>query len=66
MTAVTDPATGLPITLRLRPVIELSDDQLLEFCQLNDELRIERLEDPETVSGDPVLPGLVLRPREVW
>lgn len=26
----------------------------------------ERLDDPETVAGDPVLPGFVLRPREIW
>ena len=27
---------------------------------------VERLEDPETVSGDPVLPGFVLNVRKVW
>jgi Uma2 family endonuclease len=27
---------------------------------------VERLEDPETVSGDPVLPGFILNVREVW
>ena len=25
-----------------------------------------RLDDPETVAGSPVLPGFVLRPREIW
>jgi len=29
------------ITLRLRPVVELTDDQFFEFCQLNRDLRIE-------------------------
>ena len=27
---------------------------------------VERLEDPEEISGDPVLPGFVLKPREIW
>lgn len=31
-----------PVTLRLRPALQLSDDQLLELCRLNRELRIER------------------------
>jgi Uma2 family endonuclease len=46
-TTVREPAastdrTGLPLALRLRPVLELSDDQLFALCQLNRELRIER------------------------
>jgi len=28
--------------LHLRPVIDLSDDQLIELCQINQELWIER------------------------
>ena len=35
-------STGLPLVLRLRPVLDLSDGQLLELCALNRELRIER------------------------
>jgi len=27
---------------------------------------VEELEDPEKLSGEPVLPGFVLDPREVW
>ena len=27
---------------------------------------VERLDDPETVAGDPVLPGFVLKLREIW
>src|SRR3712207_2907201 len=34
--------TGLPLVLRLRPVLDLSDDQLFAVCQLNRDLRIER------------------------
>ena len=36
-----------PLVLHLRPAIELSDEQLFEFCQLNEDLRIER-----TAEGD--------------
>jgi Uma2 family endonuclease len=35
-------STGLPLVLRLRPVLDLSDDHLLELCGLNRDLRIER------------------------
>jgi Uma2 family endonuclease len=35
-------STGLPLVLRLRPVLDLSDDQLLALCALNGDLRIER------------------------
>ncbi len=31
-----------PLVLRLRPVIEMTDDQFFEFCQINSDLRIER------------------------
>lgn len=34
--------TGLPVVVRLRPVVELSEDQFFELCQINRELRIER------------------------
>jgi len=30
-----------PLVLRLKPVIQMSDEQLLELCQLNRDLRIE-------------------------
>jgi Uma2 family endonuclease len=42
--------------LHLRPVIELTDDQLFELCQINQELWIER-----TAEGD-----LVIMPPEGW
>ncbi len=35
------------ITLQLRPVIELTEDQFFEFCQLNRDLRIERTAEGE-------------------
>jgi len=31
-----------PIVVRLQPVIDMTDDQFFEFCQLNRDLRIER------------------------
>lgn len=37
----------LPLVVHLRPVIELTDDQFFEFCQINRDLRIER-----TAEGD--------------
>jgi Uma2 family endonuclease len=38
------PADGpaLPLVLRMRPVLDLSEDQFFELCQLNRDLRIER------------------------
>jgi Uma2 family endonuclease len=36
-----------PLVVRLRPVIDLTDDQFFEFCQINRDLRIER-----TVEGE--------------
>ena len=44
------PTRALPLVLRLRPVVELTDDQLLALGALNDELRIER-----TAEGDLLL-----------
>src|SRR4028119_1419267 len=31
-----------PMVVRMRPVIDLTDDQFFEFCQINRDLRIER------------------------
>jgi len=33
---------GLPLVLRLRPVLDLSEDQFFDLCQLNGDIRIER------------------------
>lgn len=32
----------LPLVVQFRPVIEMTDDQFCKFCQINDDLRIER------------------------
>jgi Uma2 family endonuclease len=42
------------VILRLLPAVDLSDDQLLDLCRLNQELRIER-----TSEGDLVIMPLV-------
>ena len=39
-----------PLIVHLRPVIELSDERLFEFCKINRDLRIER-----TAQGDLVI-----------
>jgi len=40
----------LPLVLRMRPAVELTEDQFFELCQINHELRIER-----TAEGDLLL-----------
>lgn len=46
-------ADGLPLIVRLRPVIEMTDDQFFEFCQINRELRIERTAQGELLIMPP-------------
>jgi Uma2 family endonuclease len=38
------------IWIRLKPVIEMTEDQFFEFCQINRDLRIER-----TAKGDLII-----------
>lgn len=40
----------LPMMVQLHPVVEMTDDQFFEFCQINHDLRIER-----TACGELVL-----------
>lgn len=56
MTKVISQVEPAGFLLHLRPVIELTDDQLFELCQINQELWIER-----TAEGD-----LVIMPPEGW
>ena len=46
-------AEGFPIVMYLRPVIELTDDQFFEFCQINRDLRIERTAQGELLIMPP-------------
>ncbi|MEQ9484992.1 Uma2 family endonuclease [Coleofasciculus sp. F4-SAH-05] len=42
MTTVTTPVENSPLVLHLHPVINLTDEQFFDFCQINRDLRIER------------------------
>jgi len=50
MKAVAEPIEITPVVLRINPVLEMTDDQFFGFCQLNDDLRLER-----TAEGDIVI-----------
>ncbi len=43
----------IPIVLQFHPVIKMTDDQLYEFCQINQDLRIERSATGEIVIMSP-------------
>ena len=47
MTEVLPQVEILPVTLLLQPVMNLTDEQLYEFCQLNRDLQIERTDQGE-------------------
>lgn len=42
MTQVFASIENFPLVLQLHPVVQMTDDQFFEFCQINRELRIER------------------------
>jgi Uma2 family endonuclease len=43
----------LPLAVRLKPVVNMTDDQLYEFCQINQDLRIERTAQGELLIMPP-------------
>jgi Uma2 family endonuclease len=43
-----------PVVLHFSPVIDLSDDEFYEFCQLNADLRIERNSEGDVILMTPV------------
>lgn len=43
-----------PLVVQFRPVVEMTDDQFCEFCQINRELRIERTAKGEVIIMPPV------------
>jgi len=59
-----------PMLLHTGPVLELNEEQLFEFCRINQDWRIERTAegDLETMppTGDPALPGFVLDLKPLW
>ncbi|HLH24231.1 MAG TPA: Uma2 family endonuclease [Chloroflexota bacterium] len=42
-----------PLVLRIRPALDITEDQFFEFCQLNDDLRIERTAEGEWLIMPP-------------
>jgi Uma2 family endonuclease len=53
MTEVITPIENSPLVLQLHPVIQMTDDQFFEFCQLNRDLRIERTAKGELIIMPP-------------
>jgi len=56
MTKVLPETEQAPLIIHLQPIIKLTDDQLFDLCQINEDLWIER-----TAEGD-----LVIMPPEGW
>ncbi len=54
MTQAIAPTETTPLVLQMSPVIEMTDDQFFEFCQLNRELHIERTAKGELIIMPPV------------
>ncbi|NEP03216.1 MAG: Uma2 family endonuclease [Symploca sp. SIO2E9] len=54
MTQATTATEITPLVLQMSPVIEMTDNQFFEFCQLNRDLRIERTVKGELVIMPPV------------
>jgi len=46
-------AEGFPLIMHLQPVVEMTDDQFFEFCQINRDLRIERAAQGELLIMPP-------------
>lgn len=53
MTKVLSQVEIHPVVLKLTPVINLTDDQLFEFCQLNGDWRIEYTAQGELIVMPP-------------
>ncbi len=54
MKAVVEPVEFAPFVLRIRPALEMTDDQFFDFCQLNDDLRMERTAEGDILIMAPV------------
>ena len=53
ITTVTPSVENYPLVLRLEPIINLTDEQFFEFCQINRDLRIERTTTGELLIMSP-------------
>src|SRR5262245_47294106 len=60
-----DQSTGLPLVVRLRPALDLSEDQFFAFCQLNRDLRLERNAEGELLIMPPTGGGTGQRNSEI-
>lgn len=57
MTEVMTLTENSPVVVHLQPVVELTDDQFFEFCQINRDLRIERAASGELMLMPPTGAG---------
>ncbi|GFE69569.1 hypothetical protein CFPU101_21790 [Chroococcus sp. FPU101] len=46
--------TGLPLVVQFHPVINMTEDEFFEFCQINRDLRIERTAEGKMIIMPPV------------
>ncbi|WP_232231762.1 Uma2 family endonuclease [Coleofasciculus chthonoplastes] len=53
MTEATTQVENSPLVLHLQPIINLTDEQFFEFCQINRDLRIERMATGELLIMPP-------------
>ena len=53
MTTVTPSVENSPLVLHLKPIINLTDEEFFEFCQINRDLRIERTTNGELLIMSP-------------
>ena len=54
MKAVSKPIETSPVVLRINPVLEMTDDQFFDFCQLNDDLPMERTAEGDILILSPI------------
>src|SRR5262245_10029053 len=60
-----DPSSALPLRLRLRPALDVSEDQFFALCQLNRDLRLERNAEGELLIMPPTGGGTSNRNSEI-
>ena len=66
MDAILEDVQLAPLVLHLRPAIEMSEDQFFEFCQINQELQIERTAEGDIVVMPPEGGGSGYRSSELF
>jgi Uma2 family endonuclease len=53
-TQLTDPSLAMPLVLRMRPPLQMDDEQFFVFCQQNSDLQIERTAEGDLIIMSPV------------